>query len=72
MQVGRTDLMLDGADLSLIEDVIGELKPFRKMTEILCTNTYFSFNNYLPMKKLMESLLKRKVDLNSKVIKLFS
>ena len=31
------------------------------MTEILCTNTYFSFNHYLPMKELMEQKKIREV-----------
>ena len=32
------------------------------MNDMLCTNTYFSFNHYLLMKELMESMLNRDVD----------
>ena len=61
----KPDLLLDKMDIYLLKDLILELKEFHSITNMLCTNTQFSFNNYWPMKVLIENMLSREVDVNS-------
>ena len=46
---GKDDLILTADDLSLMKELVTELMPFRDITNMLCVNTTYSFNNYLPM-----------------------
>ena len=64
-QAEKNDLMLDNMDLNLLKDLIVELQEFKTITNMLCTNTQFSFNNYWPMKELIESMLARDVDIQN-------
>ena len=52
-------------DIYLLKDLILELKQFHSITNMLCTNTQFSFNNYWPMKVLIENMLSKGVDEDS-------
>ena len=48
-----------------MKDLIKELEQFHTITNMLCTNTQYSFNNYWPMKVLIENMLSRTVDVKS-------
>ena len=61
----KTDLVLTQDDINLMGDLIKELEPFHTITNLLCTNTKYSFNNYLPMKEVILNLLNKKVDLTN-------
>ena len=73
--VGKPDLMLDKMDILLLEDVIQELREFRNITNMLCSNTNFTFNNLWPMKEYIEDMLNKEVDMQTtnqyKIIKDF-
>ena len=43
-----------------MKDLVHELEIFDDITKMLCTNTDYSFNNYLPMKELIERKLESK------------
>ena len=53
---------MDRSDIALLEEFIQELQPFRTITNMLCTNTNFSFNNYLPVKEYIGKWLEGDVD----------
>ena len=58
-----------------MKDLIQELEPFHTITNMLCPNTQYSFNNYWPMKLLIENMLSEPVDVKvifyHKIIKEF-
>ena len=56
-QAGEQELVLDKLDLMLLNDVIAELEQFDNITNMLCSNTQYTFNNYWPMKVLIEGTL---------------
>ena len=58
----KDDLILTADDLSLMKELVTELMPFRDITNMLCVNTTYSFNNYLPMVDGICRQLEKKVD----------
>ena len=71
----RQELVLDKEDIELMKDLIQELEPFHTITNMLCTNTQYSFSSYWPMKLLIENMLSKPVDVKvifyHKIIKEF-
>ena len=65
----RPELILDKEDIQLMKDLIQELEPFHNITNMLCTNTQYSFNNYWPMKLLIEKMLSKPVAVDKFFIK---
>ena len=61
-QAGKQELVLDKLDLMLLNDVIAQLEQFNNITNMLCSNTQYTFNNYWPMKVLIEGTLAKDVD----------
>ena len=61
----RPDLLLDKSELSLLSDLIEELKPFRNVTNMLCSNTRYTFNYYLTSKTYIEELLSKDANLET-------
>ena len=58
----KDDLILTADDLSLMKELVTELMPFRDITNMLCVNTTYSFNNYIPMVNGIRRQLEKKVD----------
>ena len=56
-RTGKHDLILLNKEIELLKDLVHELEVFDDITKMLCTNTDYSFNNYLPMKALIEKKL---------------
>ena len=63
-EVRRTDLLLDHSRIELLQDVVNQLEPFYDLTNMLCSNTSFAFNHYLPMKKDLYAELKKDVEIS--------
>ena len=59
--------MLDRQEILLIEDIVEELKPFRSITNMLCSNTTFTLNNLWPMKEYIEDMLGKEVDIEKNI-----
>merc|ERR1712082_2264 len=53
-QAWKQELVLYPLDLMLLKDLIAELEMFDNITNILCSNTLYTFDNYWPMKVLIE------------------
>ena len=66
-EAGRHELVLDQLDLMLLEDLIAELEMFDNITNMLCSNTLYTFDNYWPMKVLIEETLALDVDVGKTV-----
>jgi len=58
----KPQLLLDKDEILLIEDIVEELKPFRSITNMLCSNTTFTWNKLWPMKEYIEDMLDKAVD----------
>ena len=56
-QVDRKDLVLGKLEILLLKDLISELKQFYTITNMVCTNTQYSFNNYTPMMEIIKTML---------------
>ena len=56
-QAGKPELVLSQLDLMLLKDLIAELELFEDVTNLLCSNTQYTFNSYWPMKVLIERTL---------------
>ena len=61
-QAGKQELVLYPLDLMLLKDIIAELEMFDNITNMLCSNTLYTFDNYWPMKVLIEETLALDVD----------
>ena len=61
-QAGKQELVLYPLDLMLLKDLIAELEMFDNITNMLCSNTLYTFDNYWPMKVLIEGTLALDVD----------
>ena len=61
-QAGKQELVLYPLDLMLLKDIIAELEMFDNITNMLCSNTLYTFDNYWPMKVLLEETLALDVD----------
>ena len=59
-QADRKDLVLGKLEILLLKDLISELKQFYTITNMVCTNTQYSFNNYTPMMEIIETMLSKK------------
>ena len=59
-QADKKDLVLGKLETLLFKDLISELKQFYTITNMVCTNTQYSFNNYTPMMEIIETMLSKK------------
>ena len=56
----REDILLLKSEYELLKELVHELEDFNKITNMLSANTEYTFNNYLPMKTLIENKLDSK------------